>query len=67
MTTDKALEIYWNAYKTCPEIVVSGIRKVKQRDLEAYAMGEVLKAYDKEWAERYLAIQDQHSEERLNK
>ena len=53
MTTDQALEIFWNAYESYPKIT-----GIKQSEIYKHSLEAVLSAYDKEWAERYLAMTD---------
>lgn len=57
MNTDQALEIFWNAYEDYPKQSIAGRERIKQSEIYKHSLEAVLKAYDKEWAERYLAMQ----------
>lgn len=55
MTPDKAYEIFWKAYEDCP---IAGIKEVKQSELYKHALEVLMSEISKEWAEKYLALQE---------
>lgn len=58
MTPKQAAEIFWKAYEDCSDQSRLTRKTLSQTDLYEAGFEAVLSAMDKEWAERYLSMQD---------
>lgn len=58
MDAKQASEIFWKAYEDCSDGARFDYKNLKQSDLYEAGFEAVLSAVDKEWAERYLAMQE---------